>query len=59
MKGQRLVIIGSQGHCFGVTAPVMNELSNLGIDCLLGGDSIHHMGGVTVRRGSDSNYSVS
>ena len=29
----------------------MSELSNLGVDCLLGGDVINHMGGVTVRRG--------
>ena len=36
---------------------MMSELSNLGVDCLLGGDAIDHMGGVTVRRGSDSKYS--
>ena len=58
VKGQCRVIIGLQGHCFGVTAPVMSELSNLGVDCLLGGDVINHMGSVTVRRGSDSEYSV-
>ena len=59
VKGQSRVIIGLQGHhCFGVTAPVMSELSNLGVDCLLGGDAINHMGFVTVRRGSDSKYLV-
>ena len=58
VKSQCRVIIGLQGHCFGVTAPVMSELGNLGVDCLLGGDAIDHMGGVTVRRGSDSKYSV-
>ena len=36
----------------------MSELGNLGVDCLLVGDAIDHMGGVTVRRGSDSKYSV-
>jgi len=36
----------------------MSELSNLGVDCLLGGDAIDHIGGVTVRRGSDSKYLV-
>ena len=51
VKGQCRVMIGLQGHCFGVTAPVMSELSNLDVDCLLGGDVIDHMGGVTVGRG--------
>ena len=55
VKGQCQVIIGLQGHCFGVTAPVMSELSNLGVDCLLGGDAIDHMGSVSVRKESDSN----
>jgi len=54
VKGQSQVIIGLQGHCFGVTAPVISELSNLGVDSLLGGDAIDHMGGVTVSRWSDS-----
>ena len=36
----------------------MSELGNLGVDCLLGGDAIDHMCGVTARRGSDSKYSV-
>ena len=58
VRGQRQVIIVLQGHCFGVTAPVMSELSNLGVDCLLGGDAIDHMGSVAVRRGSDSRYLV-
>ena len=58
VKGQCRVITGLQGHCFGVTAPVMSELSNLGVDCLIGGDAIDHMGGATVRRGSDSKHSV-
>ena len=58
VKGQCRVYIGLQGHCFGVTAQVMSELSNLGVDCLLGGDAIDHMGGVTVKRGSDSKYLV-
>ena len=43
VKGQCRVVIWLQGHCFGVTAPVMSELSNLGVDCLLGGDVIDHM----------------
>ena len=54
MKGQCQVIIGLQGHCFGVTASVMSLLSNRGVDCLFGGDAIDHIGDVTVRRGSDS-----
>ena len=58
VKGKCRVIIGLQGHCFGVTAPVMSELGNLGVDCLLGGDAIDHMGVVTVRRGSGSQYVV-
>ena len=58
VKGQCRVYIGLQGHCFGVTALVMSELGNLGVDCLLGGDVIDHMGGVTVRRESDSKYLV-
>ena len=58
VKGQCRVYIGLQGHCFEVTAPVMSELSNLGVDCLLGGDVINHMDGFTVRRGSDSKYLV-
>jgi len=36
----------------------MSEFGNLGFHCLIGGDVIDHMGGVTVRRGSDSRYSV-
>ena len=52
------VVIGLQGHCFGVTALVMTELENLGVDCLLGGDTIDHMDGVTVKRGSGSKYVV-
>ena len=35
-----------------------SELGNLVVDCILGGDAIDHMGGVTVRRGSDSKYLV-
>jgi len=58
VKGQSQVIIGLQGHCFGVTAPVISELSNLGVDSLLGGDAIDHMGGVTVSRWSDSKHLV-
>ena len=56
--GQCRVFIGVQGHCFGVTALVMTELGNLGVDCLLGGDVIDHMGGVTVRRDPNSKYVV-
>ncbi|XP_067932754.1 uncharacterized protein [Watersipora subatra] len=58
VKGQCRVVVGVQGHCFGVTALVMDKLCNLGVDCLLGGDVIDHMGGVTVRRRSDAKYSV-
>jgi hypothetical protein len=36
----------------------MGELSNLGVDCLLGSDTIDHMGGVTVERGADMKYVV-
>ena len=36
----------------------MSELSNLGVDCLLGGDAINRMHGVTVRKWSDSKYLV-
>ena len=42
----------------GVTAPVMSELSNLDVDCLVGGDAIDNMGGVTVKREAYSKYSV-
>ena len=45
--------MGLEGHCFRVTAEVMGELGNLGVDCLLGGDVIDHMGGVTVRKGAE------
>ena len=58
VKGTCRVVVGLKGHCFRVSAPVMGELSNLGVDCLLGGDVIDHMGGVTVARGSSSRYSV-
>ncbi|KAG1663749.1 hypothetical protein GQR58_020218 [Nymphon striatum] len=37
----------------------MPELGNLGVDCLLGGDVIDHMGGVTVRRDPNLKYVVS
>ena len=50
VRGMCGVVIGLQGHCFRVTALVMSELDNLGVDCLLGGDAIDHMGGVTVGR---------
>jgi len=58
VRGSCRVVIGLQGHCFGVNAPVMNELCNLGVDCLLGGDVIDHMGGVTVQRDTNSRYLV-
>ncbi|XP_067931095.1 uncharacterized protein [Watersipora subatra] len=58
MRGRCRVINGLHGHCFCVTAPVISESRNLGVDCLLGGDVIDHMGGVTVGRGVDSKYSV-
>jgi len=58
VEGTCRVIVGLQGHCFSVSAPVMSELGNLGVDCLIGGDAIDHMRGVTVKRGSDSQYSV-
>jgi len=44
------IVVGLQGHCFSVTAPLMSKLGNLGVDCLLGGDVIDHMGGVTVKK---------
>lgn len=52
------VMIGLNGHCFGVQAIAMPGLENLGVDCLLGGDVIDHLGGVSVRRGSNSEYLV-
>ena len=52
------VIIGLQRHCFCVTALVMSELYNLGVDCLLGCDAIDHMRSVTVGRDPESKYSV-
>ena len=52
------VIIRRQRHCFCVTALVMSELDNLGVDCLLCDDAINHMGGVTVGRDLKSKYSV-
>jgi len=58
VEGTCRVIVGLQGHCFSVSAPVMSELGNLGVDCLIGGDAIDYMGGVTVKRGSDPRYSV-
>ena len=36
----------------------MGALGNLGIDCLLCGDVVDHMVGVTVRRGPSSRYEV-
>ena len=52
------IIVGLQGHCFHVPAPVMRELDNFGVDCNLCGDAIGHMGGVTVSRGPDPKYLV-
>ncbi|KAG1698827.1 hypothetical protein GQR58_005653 [Nymphon striatum] len=53
------VVIALEGHCFGIPVLVMPELGNLGVDCLLGGDVIDHMGGVTVRRDPHLKYVVS
>ena len=44
VEGRCRVVIGLQGHCFWVTVPVITELANLRIDCLLGGDVINQMG---------------
>jgi len=52
------IVLGLQGHCFSVTAPVMSKLGNLSVDCLLGGDIIDHMGEVKVKRSPSSGYSV-
>ena len=52
------VIIGLQRHCFRVTALVMSELDNLGVECFFGGDAIDHMGGVTVGRDPELKYLV-
>lgn len=52
------VVVQLQGYSFEITAIVVRDLSNLGVDCLLGGDVIDHMGGVSVRRGSGSRYVV-
>ncbi len=52
------VIVGLQGHCFSVTGLVVPGLDNLGVDCLLGNDIVDHMGGVSVKRASDSKYVV-
>ncbi|KAG1712192.1 hypothetical protein GQR58_002379 [Nymphon striatum] len=53
------VVIALEDHCFGIPVLVMPELGNLGVDCLLGGDVIDHMGGVTVRRDPNLKYVVS
>ncbi|KAG1706953.1 hypothetical protein GQR58_003572 [Nymphon striatum] len=53
------VVIALEGHCFGIPVLVMPELGNLGVDCLLGGDVIDHVGGVTVRRDPHLKYVVS
>jgi len=53
------VVVGLRGHSFEVDAIVVRDLENLGVDCLFGGDIIDHMGGVSVKRGPDSRYSVS
>ena len=58
VEGSCRIVIGLEEHCFRVTAVVMGELGNLGVDCLLGGDVIDHMGGVTVRRRPSSKYEV-
>ena len=52
------VFVGLQMHCLRVSALIAPELENLGVDCLLGGDVVDHMGGVTIKRGLDSKYSV-
>ena len=52
------VFVGLQGHCFKVAGLVVAGLENLGADCLLGNDVVDHMGGVSVKRGPDSRYSV-
>ena len=52
-------VVRLQGHTVKVAAIVVRELGNLGVDCLLGCDFIDHMGGVSVKRGPDSRYSVS
>ena len=39
VRGMCRVIIELQGHFFCVTALVISELDNLGVDCLLGGDA--------------------
>ena len=48
-----------QGHSFKVHAIAQDGFENLGVDCLLGDDVVDHMGGVTIRRGTDSRYLVS
>ena len=52
-------LVGLHGHSFSVRAITHRGLENLGVDCLLGDDVVDHMGGVTVRRGSNSRYLVS
>ena len=51
--------VGLHEHCFSVRAIAHRGLENLGVDCLLGDDVVDHMGGVSIRRGSDSRYVVS
>ena len=50
-RGRRRLMVGLEGHCFRVTALVMDGIDNLGVDCLLGGDIIRHMGGVAATKG--------
>ena len=58
VEGRCCIAIGLEVHCFRVTAVMMGELGDLGVDCLLGEDVIDHMGGVTVQRGPSSKYEV-
>lgn len=52
------VVVLLRGHSFGVQAIAVRDLENLGVDCLLGGDVVDHMGGVSIKRGPDSRYLV-
>lgn len=59
-EGKRCrVVVRLHGHTFPVAAVVVDGIQNLGVDCLLGCDVVDHMGGVSVRRGPSTRYSVS
>ena len=57
-RGKRRMMVGMHGHCFRTTVLVVPGISKLGVDCLLGGDIIRHMGGVAVIPKGDQGWGV-